>query len=88
MKLKYAFRTMEIVDELVAVPVGDEGEQFRGAIQLNETSADILKLLEKETTGEEIVEAMLKEYDATREEIAENVAFVLDKLRAEGLLSE
>lgn len=88
MKLKYEFKTMEIVDELVAVPTGDSALEFRGAIQLNGVAADILEQLKNDTTEEQVIEALLKEYDASREDIAESVHRTVETLRAEGMLEE
>lgn len=87
MKLKHTFKIMELVDEQVAIPSGDSTD-FRGAIRVNGTTADIMKLLEKETTVDEMVAALQQEYDATPEQLRESVQLVVDTLRTEGLLAE
>ena len=88
MKLKYEFETTELGDEIIAVPVGDNARNFSGVINLNDSAAAILKLLQKDTTMEQIVSALLEEYEGTKEEMTAFVEKFIDKLRKEDLLSE
>jgi len=85
MKLKYNFTTMDVDGELMAVPM-DCDDDFRGLLRMNEVTADILKQLKKETTEDEIVAALLKEYNATEQQIRSDVQKVLGILRQENLL--
>ena len=55
MKLKYEFTTTELGDEIIAVPVGDNAREFSGVLNLNSSAAAILKLLQKDTTVEQVV---------------------------------
>ena len=87
MKAKYSFEIMDLDDGLVAVPVGDEAEQFHGVLKVNETAVDILKLLEEETTEDEIIEKLLEEYNGSREEIASCVHEYIEKLISEGVVA-
>ena len=86
MKLKSSFITQDIdgTQFLVAVGAGD----FNGIVKSNKTAAFIVDCLKKETTEEEIVETMLKEYDAPRETIEKDVKTVLDTLRSVRALEE
>ena len=86
MKLKSSFITQDIdgTQFLVAVGAGD----FNGIVKSNKTAAFIVDCLKKETTEEEIVETMLKEYDAPRETIEKDVKTVLDTLRSVHALEE
>ena len=86
MKAKYSFEMMELDDGLVAVPVGDGANQFRGVLKVNDTAAAILKLLEQDTTEEAIVEAVLKEYAGDKDEIAGYVHEYIENLTAEGIV--
>ena len=87
MKLKYEFETMEMDDQVVAVPVGDEAENaLHGIIKLNDSAAAIFELLKKETTEDAIVAAMKKEYDAVEPKIREYVRGFIDYLDGQGLL--
>ncbi len=86
MKTKYRFEIMELDDGLVAVPVGAGAEQFQGVLKLNETAKSIIELLENETTEEEIVNSLLKEYDGDSAQISSCVHEYIEKLSTEGLL--
>ena len=86
MKAKYSFEIMDLDDGLVAVPVGDGAEQFRGVLKVNESAVAILKLLEKETTEEAIVDALMKEYDGEKEAIANFVNEFVETLKTEGVV--
>lgn len=88
MKVKYSFEMMELDDGLVAIPVGAGADQFHGVLKINETGEAILKLLEQETTEEEIVENLLKEYSGDEKEIAGYVHEFLEKLISEGVIAQ
>ena len=88
MKLKCEFETTELGDQIIAVPVGDNSRNFSGVINLNDSAAVILKLLQKDVTVEQIVSALLEEYKGTKEEMTAFVEKFIDKLRNEDLLSE
>lgn len=88
MKLKYEFVINNVAGEIVAVSVGNNDGQFNGYIKLNETGAFIFKMLQKETTREEIINALIKEYsDATPEAAAESVDGLLEELNKAELLA-
>ena len=50
MKLKIEFDIMELDDEWVGVPVGDNAQKFQGVLRLNEEACAIVKLLQSDTT--------------------------------------
>lgn len=88
MKLKYNFVINQVAGETVAVSVGDNDGRFNGYIKLNETGAFIFKMLKKDTTREDIINALLAEYsDATQEAAAESVDELVEQLRKAELLS-
>lgn len=85
MKLKCDFVINNVAGETVAVSVGNN--DFNGYIKLNETGAFIFKMLKKDTTVEEIVNAILKEYpDATAEAASESVNNLIEQLQGAELL--
>lgn len=86
MKAKYSFEIMELDDGLVAVPVGDGANLFRGVLKVNDTAASILKLLGQDTTEDAVVEAVLKEYAGDKAEITGYVHEYIEKLTAEGIV--
>ena len=84
MKLKEGFIIQDVDDTQFMVPVG--ANSFSGFLRSNETAAFIVDCLKKETTEQEIVEAMLQEYDAPAEVIARDVHSVVEKLQEIGAL--
>ena len=88
MKSKYTFEKMELDDEFVAVPVGENAADLHAVLNVNEEAMRILELLQNETTEEEIVTQLMKEYSGAKEEIASLVSDYISQLRQEGLLEE
>ena len=88
MRLKYTFETMELDDQIVAVPVGELAKEYHGVIKLNETAAFLLEHLQKETSEEELTAALAKEYSAAPAQLAEDVHRYLALFKEKGFLTE
>lgn len=87
MKLKYDFVINNVAGETVAVSVGDNDGKFNGYIKLNETGAFIFKALKKDTTRDDVINALMAEYpDATKEDAAESVDSLIEQLKRAELL--
>ena len=87
MRLKYKLSMMDMGGEIAAVPVGENSNEFRGMLKLNEVSAEILSLLEEETTPVEVHEKLKEKYpDSTDQEIGDHLVSFLNQLVREGLL--
>lgn len=86
MKLSDNFLTQEIDDTQVMVATGDAA--FSGIVRSNRTAAEIVNLMKKETTREEVLDKMCAKYDASRDEIAADVDLVIATLRKIGALEE
>ena len=86
MKAKYDFEFMNLDDGLVAVPVGNDAAKFRGVLKINETAEKIIRLLANETTEEQIVDTILKEYNGEKEKISGYVHEFISKLIQEGIV--
>ena len=86
MKLKTGFITHNVGSTQMMVATGPASKFFHGLVRSNETAAFIVDCLKKETTEQEIVAAMLKEYDAPEDVIARDVHAVLGQLREIGAL--
>ena len=85
MKLKEGFVLGQIAGENVVLPSGD-GLDLTKMISLNDTGKFIWECLEKETTQEQIVDAILAEYNVSREKAAEYVADFVKELEMQGFL--
>ncbi len=87
MKLKYEFVINNVAGETVAVSVGNNDGRFNGYIKLNETGAFIFKMLKNDTTREEIINALMKQYpDATQDAAEESVDSLIEQLSKAELL--
>lgn len=70
MKLKYSFEKMDLDDYIIAVPVGDGAQDFRAAIRLNSSAAEIFDLLQTDTSEEEIVSTLVERHEDDSAEVA------------------
>ncbi len=81
MKLKYDFVTNVVAGKTVAVAVGDDAMKFNGFIKMNDTGAEIFKLLKEDMTFDGLVEELLKIYpESDRETIESSTRAFIDKL--------
>lgn len=81
MKVKREFVLREIAGDLLLVPTGKTALDLNGMMTLNEVGAEIWKMLPEVEDEEEIVQRLLKEYEATAEQIRPDVVAFLGKLR-------
>ncbi len=88
MKVNQEFLLKEIAGSYVVIPVSSILVDFDGMITLNETGVFLWHLLEEERTLEELVSAMLKEYDVDEATAREGIGAFLDKMRALKALEE
>ena len=85
-KLRYVFETLELDDTFIAVPVGDEANEFDNVIRLNETAAYIFKLLQEETTEAQIIDSLSDEYDVPIEVAKHDVHMYLKDFKKRGVI--
>ena len=82
MQINKDFTNQKVGSSYVAVHVGETRKHFHGMVRLNETGAFLWKLMaEKDCTEEELVEALLAEYDVAREIAANDVHRIVEQLR-------
>ena len=86
MKLNENYVIHSINGETMLIPTA--AAPFHGLGEGNETVGIILKCLTRETTENEIVDALAAEFIGSREEMAEEVRAVVAKLRAIGAIDE
>ncbi len=87
MKAKYTFEIIEIDDQMMAVPVGEEADELHGILKLNQSAAAILELLKEETSEEEIVQKLLEKYESSEEDMRSYVHDYLAELEEAGILA-
>ena len=74
MRINQDFTLQKVGGTYVAVPVGETSKHFHAMVNLNATGAFLWELLSKaEQTEESLVEALLAEYDVSREVATQDV---------------
>ncbi len=85
-KIKEGWMLREVAGEFIAIPVGAQID-FDGMITLNETGKVIWTCLEKGAEQEELVQALLNEFDVDEQTAKMHVAAFTDKLKELELLA-
>lgn len=87
MKLKYEFVINNVAGETIAVSVGNTQGGFNGYIKLNDTAAFIFEHLKKDTSREELINAVLKNFsDANEKDATDSVDELINSLNKADLL--
>jgi len=87
MQINKDFTIQKVGAQYVAVPVGETSKTFHGMVRLNETGAFLWRALaERDMTEAELVDALLAEYDVSREIAERDVHRVVESLQENGIL--
>jgi len=86
LKVKEGFILKNIVDEWIVMPTGKNIKNFEGAIILNDVSAFIWRKLEKSISRDDILQAVLDEFDIDRQTAAADLDEFLGKIEDLGIL--
>ena len=88
MQINKDFTIQRVGASYVAVPVGETSKTFHGMVRLNETGAFLWNLMVgADKTEEELVAALLDEYDVSREIAERDVHRVVELLRENRILA-
>lgn len=63
MKLKYKFELMDLGEQVIALTIEEDANHYRNVIKMNQSGAAIFKLLEHNTSEQEIFYNLSQEYD-------------------------
>ena len=90
MKIKDGYVLREVAGSNIVVPVGNAQVSFSGIMTLNDVGTFIWRMLESENgaSREEIIDAVLGEYDAEAETVEKDVDRFIIKLRAQHLIED
>ena len=89
MKIKSGFVVEKVGNKYLAVAVGERADDFNALIRMNGTGAFLFNLLsESDMTKEELLAAMLGEYDVDTERAKADILAFLTALKGAGLLDE
>ncbi len=87
MKIKDGFELKEIAENYVVIPTQQNVVDFSSMIMLNEVSAFLWLQLLEEKTEQDLLNAVLKEYDVDKETAAGDVKIFIKELGAAGVLN-
>lgn len=88
MKIKEGFVLRNVIDEFIVMPTGSNIAKFDGAVVLNEVSAFIYKLLANPMSRDDLLTAVLNEYDVDEATAAADLDNLLEKLADMGVLEK
>ena len=86
MKIKEGFILREVAGSYIVVAVGNAVKEFNGVINLNETGAFLWKILEKGAEKEDLISALLAEYEVEAELATKDIEKFIEKLESAKLL--
>ena len=86
MKIKNGFVVREIAGECVVVALGEASKIFNGIIKLNDTGRIIWNMLAEGSEKEEVVEAILSEYDVDRKTVEADFDRFVETLEGANIL--
>lgn len=86
MKIKSGFVLKEVAGSFIVVSVGERVKDFNGVIMLNETGVFLWKKLERGATEEELISALLNEYEVEESVAKADVAAFIGKMKEAELL--
>lgn len=86
MKIKSGFMLREIAEQWIVVPLGERTVEFSAIISLSETGAFIWKLLENGSSKDELIKAVIEEYEVEAVEAETDVMEYLARLEEKGLV--
>lgn len=88
MKTKKGFMLRQTAGRNIVVAVGQASEEFNGLITLNETGAFLWKMLQAGTTYEDMLKALLDEYDVSEADAKAGIDAFLKSIRDAELIDE
>lgn len=80
------FVLREIVGESVLIPVGQASQQFNGMLTVNGIVSFIWKQLAEDTTIDQLVTAIMEEYDVQEEEARADMEQLMGEMQNIGLV--
>ena len=88
MRIEKEFILREIAGDYVIVPTGKTALEFNGLITVNELGAFIWKKMQQDISEDNLVSAILDEYEVQEEPARNDVKEFLGKLEENNILKE
>lgn len=88
MKINKEYVLREIAGDYIIIPVGKTVLEFNGLITVNEVGVFLWKMLQEEVTMDDLVKAVLSEYEVEEEVARKDIRKFLEELVKGGILDE
>ena len=88
MKAKTGFVLRNVVDEFILMPTGDNIGTFNGTVLLNEVSAFVWEKLQNPMSREDLLKAILDEFEIDRATASADLDALLETLRGYGVIED
>lgn len=88
MKVKSDFVLKDVAGQSIVAPAGDASITFNAMITLNGSGAFLWRTLERGASEEELVSALLAEYEVAEETARNDVKKFIEKMREANLLDD
>jgi hypothetical protein len=86
MKIKEGFVLRKMGEQAVVVSVGAVSDGFNGMIKLNETGEFLWNQLQTDKTEEQLIDAIVEDYDVSKEVAQGGVHAFVEKLMKAGII--
>jgi hypothetical protein len=86
MKIKSGYLLREVAGQFIVVPVGNQAISFNGIITLNKSGKVIWEVMQKETSVEEIAQALKEVFEVSDEVANKDVTTFLETLKKHSLV--
>lgn len=87
MKMLQGFEIVNIAEEYIVVPVGENAKRFRGIVVLNEAAAILLDRMKSDSTIEELVLYLMDHYDVDKNRAYKDIVEMVNSLQSIGVMS-
>ena len=74
------FEIVNISNEYMAIPLGEEVSSFHGVVSLSEATAYLLGKMTHPVSRDDLIELLLDEYDIDRDVAEKDIDLILNKL--------
>lgn len=88
MKVNSQFKIIDVLDETLAVPIGEKAESFNAIVSLTEEAAFVLKNINGKRSEDDLLLLILDEYDVDQMTAKRDIEKILQRFRDVGLIEE
>ena len=86
MEFNYNYEAVDMGDEIICVPIGENASQLHGVLRMNQAALEIMNLLKKNHTKEKTAAILTEKYDDDPESIISYIDEVVYTLENIGFL--